>query len=76
MKSSKLFNNGRSQAVRLPKEFRFEGTEVYVKKLGNTVVLIPTADPWANLRKSLTMFPADFMKDGREQTQLKEREDF
>jgi antitoxin VapB len=59
MKSGKLFNNGRSQAVRLPKEFRFEGTEVYVKRLGNAVVLIPIADPWANLRMSLTMFPDD-----------------
>jgi antitoxin VapB len=76
MKSGKLFNNGRSQAVRLPKEFRFEGTEVYVKRLGNAVVLIPIADPWANLRMSLTMFPDDFMKDGREQIPLKEREDF
>ena len=76
MKSGKLFNNGRSQAVRLPKEFRFEGTEVYVKRLGNAVVLIPIADPWANLRMSLAMFPDDFMKDGREQIPLKEREDF
>jgi antitoxin VapB len=76
MKSGKLFNNGRSQAVRLPKEFRFEGTEVYVKRLGNAVVLIPIADPWTNLRMSLTMFPDDFMKNGREQTPLKEREDF
>ena len=76
MNTGKLFNNGRSQAVRLPKEFRFEGTEVYVKRLGNAVVLIPTADPWANLRMSLTMFPDDFMKDGIEQAPLKEREDF
>jgi len=76
MNSGKLFNNGRSQAVRLPKEFRFEGTEVYVKRLGNAVLLIPITDPWANLRMSLTMFPGDFMEDGREQTPLKDREDF
>ena len=76
MNTGKLFNNGRSQAVRLPKEFRFEGTEVYVKRLGNAVMLIPTADPWANLRISLMMFPDDFMQDGREQASIKAREDF
>ncbi len=76
MNTGKLFNNGRSQAVRLPKEFRFEGTEVYVKRLGNSVVLIPKTDPWANLKVSLTMFPEDFMEEGREQAPLKEREDF
>ena len=36
---AKLFLHGRSQAVRLPKEFRFEGTEVYVRRVGNEVVL-------------------------------------
>ena len=41
MDSAKLFYNGRSQAVRLPKEFRFEGEEVYIKKIGSAVVLMP-----------------------------------
>ena len=36
---AKLFFHGRSQAVRLPKEFRFEGTEVYVRRVGDEVVL-------------------------------------
>ncbi len=35
MKTAKLFTNGRSQAVRLPKEFRFEGSLVYIKRMGN-----------------------------------------
>jgi len=39
MTTAKLFSHGRSQAVRLPKEFRFEGTEVYVRRVGNDVVL-------------------------------------
>ena len=41
MQTAKLFINGSSQAVRLPKEFRFIGNEVYVQKLGETVILVP-----------------------------------
>jgi antitoxin VapB len=41
MDTAKLFENGKSQAVRLPKEYRFHGNKVYIKKLGNAVVLIP-----------------------------------
>lgn len=41
MTTAKLFKNGRSQAVRLPKEFRFEGTEVFIHKEGNAVILSP-----------------------------------
>ena len=39
--TAKLFKNGRSQAVRLPKEFRFKGTEVKIRKEGNKVILEP-----------------------------------
>ena len=41
MDTAKLFTNGGSQAVRLPKEYRFEGTEVFIKKVGQAIVLIP-----------------------------------
>ena len=41
--------NGRSQAVRLPKEFRFEGTHVYARKDGNRVILSPIDDRWERL---------------------------
>jgi antitoxin VapB len=44
-KTAKLFMNGRSQAVRLPKEFRFEGKEVYVHREGEQVILSPKASP-------------------------------
>ena len=44
LRKASLFMNGRSQAVRLPKEFRFEGTHVYVRKDGNRVILTPTDD--------------------------------
>jgi len=41
METAKLFNNGRSQAVRLPKKFRFEGKEVLIQRKGEAVVLLP-----------------------------------
>jgi antitoxin VapB len=56
MKKAKLFRNGQSQAVRLPREFRFEGDEVYVKKTGEVVLLIPVKHYWDSLVKSLEMF--------------------
>ena len=43
--TAKLFMHGRSQAVRLPKEFRFEGTEVRVSKIGDKVILEPMKKP-------------------------------
>jgi antitoxin VapB len=63
MKTARLFNNGRSQAVRLPKEFRFEGNDVYVKKLDNIVMLFPMEDPWIPLINSLDKFTDDFMAE-------------
>ena len=61
MKTAKVFRNGQSQAVRLPKEFRFEGDEVYVKRVGNAVVLLPQHDSWEGLFESLDLFSDDFM---------------
>ena len=63
MQTAKLFMNGRSQAVRLPKGFRFEGEEVFVKKVGNTVVLLPSRGSWEALYESLTAFSEDFMEE-------------
>lgn len=62
METAKLFMNGRSQAVRLPKEYRFEGTEVYIRKVGDAVMLIPYQAPWQTLIHSLGMFSDDFME--------------
>lgn len=75
MKTAKLFATGRSQAVRLPKEFRFEGSEVYIKRLGKMVVLLPRDDPWAPLVESLEMFSDDFMADHNRPAERQMRED-
>jgi antitoxin VapB len=63
MKTAKLFANGKSQAVRLPKEFRFEGKEVYVKRVGKAVVLLPIDSFWDLLVDSLGKFSNDFMTE-------------
>lgn len=73
MKTAKLFQNGRSQAVRLPKEYRFEGDEVFVKKVGNAVILLPSVNSWEPLFASLSQFSADFMET-RNQPEQQERE--
>jgi antitoxin VapB len=75
MKTAKIFQNGQSQAVRLPKEFRFEDSEVYIKKTGNVVHLIPRNDSWGSLFGSLRKFSGDFMVD-RSQPELDKRESF
>lgn len=74
---AKLFSHGRSQAVRLPKEFRFEGTEVRATKVGNKVILEPMDSgpmPWALIDQT---GDSSFMPDGREQPlEPAERETF
>lgn len=62
MQTAKLFTNGRSQAVRLPKECRFTGNDVYIKKFEKIVLLIPKDNPWASLINSLEHFSDDFME--------------
>ncbi|MDB6102769.1 MAG: antitoxin, AbrB family [Gammaproteobacteria bacterium] len=72
LKTAKLFKNGESQAVRLPKEFRFNGDEVFIKRVGSAVILLPKAKSWDTLLASLAKFPSDFMTD-REQPKKADR---
>jgi antitoxin VapB len=62
MKTARIFRNGGSQAVRLPKNFRFEGDRVFIEKIGNAGVLIPVTDLWDSLFGSLEKFSDDFME--------------
>jgi antitoxin VapB len=73
VKIARLFRNGQSQAVRLPKDFRFEGDFVYVKRSGNAVVLLPAKGAWSALVESLDMFSDDFMAE-RSQPEAQKRE--
>lgn len=73
MQTAKLFKNGGSQAVRLPKDCRFKDSEVYVHRIGDVVILLPKSDPWAPLLRSLGKFSDDFMNE-RNQGEFEKRE--
>jgi antitoxin VapB len=74
MQTAKLFRNGRSQAVRLPKEYALPGDEVYVKKIDGIVMLIPkNGDPWKPFIDSLDKFSDDFMDFKRDQGKFERR---
>jgi len=73
METTRLFYSGNSQAVRLPKEYRFSEDRVYIKRLGNAVVLLPYGDPWGALLNGLNLFSEDFMQ-ARTQGVAEERE--
>jgi len=73
METAKLFQNGKSQAVRLPKAYRFDGDLVYIKRVGKSVTLLPYSAPWDSLLASLDLFSSDFMSE-RLQPPPQERE--
>jgi len=60
MMTAKLFTNGSSQAVRLPKEFRFFGNEVYVQKIGEAVMLTPKDKAWESFLEGTDGFTEDY----------------
>ncbi len=74
MQTAKLFQNGRSQAVRLPKEFQFQGEEVFIHKHGQAVLLIPYDKAWEVFMEGVKSFSDDFMSGGRDQGEDQERE--
>ena len=75
MHTAKVFTNGGSQAVRLPKDCRFRGKEVYINRIGDMVILMPKSALLKSFRESLDMFTADFMEK-REQGKPEKREPF
>ena len=60
MMIAKLFTNGSSQAVRLPKEMRFEGNEVYVKKVGSSIMLFPKDKAFETFLEGISEFTDDY----------------
>lgn len=61
--TAKVFKNGRSQAVRLPAEFRFSTHEVYIERQGDAIVLRPKPEGWEDFFASPSKVPADFLSD-------------
>ena len=75
MQTARLFVNGRSQAVRLPKGYQFCGENVYIKKIGDAVILVPIDKDWEVFMHGLSSFSDDFMSEGRLQGSVQEREE-
>ena len=75
MTTAKVFENGRSQAVRLPKEYRFSEDEVLANKIGEIVMLIPKSLKWNGFLSGLNMFSDDFMADGRNEQAEQKRDE-
>ena len=73
MNTAKLFINGSSQAVRLPKEYRFDTDEVGINRVGNVVVLYPLNSGWAPLLEASGKFTEDFMADRDQPKVLEQR---
>jgi antitoxin VapB len=63
MMTATLFQHGDSQAVQLPRTVQLPGTEVYIKQVGNALVLLPMEHPWDVWWASLTQFSEDFMAE-------------
>lgn len=63
MTTAKLFSNGRSQAVRLPREYRFEGKEVFIRREGNEVILSSRPDSWDGFFASRETATDDYLAD-------------
>ncbi|MCQ2592542.1 MAG: type II toxin-antitoxin system VapB family antitoxin [Treponema sp.] len=76
MTLTKVFTSGNSQAVRIPKEFHIDHSDLCIKKMGSTIILFPQENRWENLERSLSEFSDDFMSDGRNQPVLQIREEF
>lgn len=74
MEIARVFENGRSQAVRLPKKFRFADDEVIVQRLGHAVILVPKEEAWQTFLDGVNTFTDDFFTDGRRSEQLTVRE--
>ena len=71
--TAKVFMNGRSQALRLPKEFRFDTDEVYISKQGDKLIISPKKPTWDTFFDTISAFDDDFLSD-REDSLPQERE--
>ncbi len=76
MHTAKVFRSGNSQAVRIPKEYAIEESELYIQRVGNSLVLSSMNEPWTSLRDSLVKFSDDVFSDGRKQPENQDRDIF
>ena len=74
MQSTKVSISGNSQAIRLPKEYQVCEKELYIQKVGDTIILLSKKNPWEAFEKSLEKFSDDFFSSGRKQPKMQKRE--
>jgi len=72
METVKIFQSGNSQAIRLPKKYRFEGKEALISKVGDAVIIFPHQDGWKSFFEDLELFSDDFMNE-RYQPEIQDR---
>ena len=75
MQTAKVFTSGRSQAVRIPKEFRFEAEEVFINRVGDAVILTPIGKAKDVYHQGVSGFSVDFLASGRPEQIPTARED-
>ncbi len=78
MTKTRIFQNGNSQAIRIPQEMRTEKKEYCINKIGDIYIAFPSDDPWASVRQVIGTFPDDFMenRDQPSWDDVAQREDF
>ena len=74
MDTAKIFENGRSQAVRLPQKYRFNADEVVIQRLGDAVLLVPKESLWNTFMDGVNSFTEDIFEKGRDQGGQEERD--
>lgn len=71
---AKVFKNGASQAIRLPKEFRFDDDEVYVKRIGSAILMFPKDKAWNLMAEAISQFDDSFMPERNQPAKPEERD--
>ncbi|WP_103680524.1 type II toxin-antitoxin system antitoxin VapB [Alkalispirochaeta sphaeroplastigenens] len=75
MQTVKVFQSGNSQAIRIPKEYAISDTELFIHKVGSSIILTSKDDVWSSFRNSINNFSDDLFSEGREQPKMQEREE-
>lgn len=68
MLATKVFQNGNSQAIRIPQDLRTEKKEYFIRKIGETYIAYPADDPWGPARQVIGTFPSDYMDERNQPT--------
>ena len=74
MKTAKVFESGNSQAVRLPKEFRVGQSLVWLKRIGDNILIMPKKPEWSDMELGAASFSEDFFAGGRDQGETDKRD--